>query len=49
MKGSLKEINPFLDSLAGGETKFACTGDSQKTWRNTLASAEWSCIFILEL
>jgi len=46
IEGSLKDVIHFLDNLTSGGTSAAGIGDSRKAWRQTLATADWSQLFI---
>lgn len=46
IEGSLGEVIRFLDALTVGSESAAGVGDSQAAWRQTLAAAPWSQIFL---
>jgi hypothetical protein len=46
IEGSLKDVIHFLDTLTSGEASATGIGDSRTAWKETLASADWSQLFV---
>jgi hypothetical protein len=46
MEGSLKEVIHFLDKLTSGDEGATGMGDSRTAWKQTLATADWSQVFL---
>jgi predicted RNA-binding Zn-ribbon protein involved in translation (DUF1610 family) len=46
IEGSLKDVIHFLDTLTSGEMSATGIGDSRTAWKQTLATANWSQVFI---
>ena len=46
IEGSLKDVIHFLCRLTNGDASVTGIGDSRTAWRQTLAAADWSQVFI---
>jgi hypothetical protein len=46
IEGSLKDVIHFLDQLTSAEASATGIGDSRTTWKQTLATADWSRGFL---
>ena len=46
IEGSLKDVIHFLDKLTSSEASATGIGDSRTAWKQTLATADWTHVFI---